>query len=126
MKIQNFLLLGLCALLAGVVFSCASGGGSAAPIGNATGTATGTAAGFGGDVTVTVTMANGIITEVTAKGDAESPTVGGPALTRIPNSIKKYNSTKVDSISGATVTCIAITSAAQQAIDKIVAGEAGE
>lgn len=123
MKIQTLFLAGMCALLLGAILGCASGGGAAAPIGTATGTATGTAPGFGGDIVVTVTMANGFITEVVAKGDAESATVGGPALLRLPNSMKKYNSAQVDSISGATITCVAICAAAQEAIDKIVAGE---
>jgi fumarate reductase flavoprotein subunit len=120
MKNQSLFLAVMCALLLGVVLGCASA--QVAPIGNATGTATATAAGFGGDVTVTITMANGFITDVVAKGDAESSTVGGPALLRLPNSIKKYNTAKVDSISGATITSMAVSAAAQEAIDKIVAG----
>jgi fumarate reductase flavoprotein subunit len=113
----------LAALVAVMCFSCASsGGGGAAPIGNATGSASGTAPGFGGDITVTVTMADGFITDVQVVGDAETPTIGGVALTRAPGIIKKYNSAQIDTISGATVTSGGISAAAQAAIDKIVAG----
>jgi fumarate reductase flavoprotein subunit len=119
MKTRTVLvLLALALVLAG----CATGGGSAAPIGNATGTAEATAAGFGGDVTVAVTMADGFITDVKVTGDRETPTVGGVALTRAPGIIKKNNSAAIDTISGATVTTSAISTAAQAAIDKIVSG----
>jgi len=122
MKMRTLFFVGMCALLAGVVLCCASSGGSGSPIGNATGTASATSAGFGGDVSVTVTMANGFITEVVAKGDAESSTVGGPALLKLPNLIKKYNTAQVDAIAGATITSMAVKAATQEAIDKIVAG----
>ena len=92
------------------------------PIGNATGSATASAPGFGGDVTVTITMADGYITDAVCTGDGESPTIGGPALLRAPNMLKKYNSAQLDTISGATITTLAISEAAQTAINKIVAG----
>ena len=122
MKLRTSLfLLGLCILLAGVFFACASA--PAVPIGNATGTATEAAPGFHGDVIVTITIANGIITDVVIKGDGESPTIGGPAMLKATNAIKKYNSADIDIISGATITTMAVKQAAQAAINKIVAGQ---
>jgi fumarate reductase flavoprotein subunit len=110
-------------ILALVLAGCASTGGSAAaPIGNASGTASATTAGFGGDIIVTITMEGGYITDVQIAGDSETPTVGGVALTRAPGIIKKNNSGVLDAISGATITSGAISTAAQEAIDKIVAG----
>jgi fumarate reductase flavoprotein subunit len=125
MNRKTLLISGILAalLLAGLI-GCAStgGGGSAAPIGNATGSASGTAAGFGGDITVTVTMADGFITEVKIDGPSETPTVGGIAITRAPGIIKKNNSAQFDAVSGASVTSTGISAAAQAAIDKIKAG----
>ena len=119
MKIRtSFYLVGVL-LLAGIIFACASSGGKVAPIGNASGTATGSAFGFGGDVTVTITMENGYIVDVVCKGDGESPTIGGLALMRTPDSIKKANSADIDTITGATITTIAVKEAAQKAIDEI-------
>ena len=112
-------------LLAGLSACASGGGGGGAPIGNATGTASATAPGFGGDVTVTLTLANGIITEVTVAGDAETPTVGGVAITKAPGLIKKYNSADIDAISGATITSSAIKAAGQAAIQKVVVGFSG-
>jgi len=121
MKLRTLLfLVGLSILLTGVFFACASSG--PAPIGKATGTATGTAAGFEGDVTVTLTMVNGFITDAVVKGDQESPTIGGPAILRAPAIIKKNNAAPVDVIASASITSAAIREATQAAIDKIVAG----
>ena len=115
----SLVLLAIIALLALAVFACASG--PVTPIGNATGTATGTAQGNGGEVTVTITMEDGFITGVVAKGDGESPTIGGPVLVRAPSLIKRYNSAQFDAVSGATITSMAVAQAAQSAIDQIVA-----
>jgi fumarate reductase flavoprotein subunit len=110
-------------VLAGFAGCASTGGGSAAaPIGNATGTASAVAAGFGGDITVTITMADGYITDVQIDGDSETPTVGGVAIARAPGIIKKNNSGVMDAISGATVTTGGISAAAQEAINKITAG----
>jgi fumarate reductase flavoprotein subunit len=116
----SIVILGILAL---VLAGCASTGGAvaSAPANNASGTASATAAGFGGDITVTITMADGRITDVQVTGDGETPTVGGVALTRAPRVIKKNNSGQFDAISGATITSNAISAAAQEAIDKITA-----
>ena len=123
MKLRTVLfLIGISVLVAGIFFACASSTPAVVPIGNATGTATGTAAGFGGEITVTVTLVDGIITDVVVTGDGESPTIGGPAILRAPNLIKRYNSAQFDAVSGATITCMAVSEATQAAIDKIVSG----
>ena len=111
------------AFLTVVLFFAACASAPVAPIGNATGNATASAQGFGGEVTVTVTMADGFITDVICKGDGESPTIGGPALLKAPNMIKKYNSAQLDTISGATITTMAISEACQAAINQITAGK---
>jgi fumarate reductase flavoprotein subunit len=106
------------AALLAVLAGCASTP-QAVPIGNATGSAEATAPGFGGDITVSITMADGFITDVKIVGDMETPTIGGLAITRAPGIIKRNNSAAIDSISGASVTTSAISAAAQAAIDKI-------
>jgi fumarate reductase flavoprotein subunit len=68
-------------------------------------------------------MAGGYITDVTINAPAETPTVGGIAVARAPGIIIKNNSADIDALSGATVTTQAISTAAQAAIDKILAGE---
>lgn len=75
-----------------------------------------TAQGFAGEVSVTVTLKEGKVTKVEAKGEKETPALGGVALTEIPTKIVEANSADVESISGATVTSEAIKSAAAQAI----------
>jgi fumarate reductase flavoprotein subunit len=113
----------LALVLAGFTGCASTGGGSAAaPLGNATGTASAVAPGFGGDITVTITMDHGYITDVQVIGDSETPTVGGVAVTRAPGIIKTNNSGVLDAISGATITSGGISAAAQEAIDKIIAG----
>jgi fumarate reductase flavoprotein subunit len=122
---KSIIVFGILALVLAGVAGCASTGGSTAavpPIGNATGTASATAFGFVGDITVTITMVDGYITEVEVIGNDETPSVGSVAVARAPGLIKKNNSGVLDAISGATITSSAISTAAQEAIDKIAAG----
>jgi fumarate reductase flavoprotein subunit len=116
---------GILALVLAGLIGCAStggGGSSVAPIGNATGTASATALGFVGDITVTITMANGYITDVQILDNGETPSVGSVAVARAPKLIKENNSGELEAISGATITTAGISTAAQEAINKIVAG----
>ena len=122
MKVGKLIFGILAILLVFSLIACASAP-AIAPIGDATGTATASAPGYGGEVTVTVTMVNGFITEVVAIGPDESPTIGGAAIMRAPPRIIRFNTTDIDIVSGASITTMAITEAAQKAIDMIVAGE---
>ena len=78
--------------------------------------ATGTAKGFGGDVTVTVTVTDGVITEVVAEGPNETEGIGSKAIEALPAQIVESNSLNLDVISGATFTSNAILEAAAAAI----------
>ena len=111
--------LAIAVLLVSGLIACASTPGPA-PIGNASGTATGTAMGFGGDVDVTITMANGFITGVEITGAGETPAFANTVFNRAPGLIKENNSPQFDAISGATVTSNAVREAAQMAVDMIV------
>ena len=79
----------------------------------------GIAKGFGGEVTVVVTVEDGKITAVTAKGDNETPGIGTKALEELPAMIVAANSTDVDAIANATVTSTAIKNAVNNALDPV-------
>lgn len=114
-------------LLAGALVSCGTTGSSTAPAapvaGGVSGTGTGTAQGYGGEVSVTITMAEGVITDVVVVGDGETPTVGGLVIASAPDSIREFGA-DIDATSGATVTTMAVREAAGLAIEQINAAAA--
>lgn len=77
-----------------------------------------TAKGFGGDVTVTLTLTDGVLTDVAAEGPDETPDVGGRALSLMPESMVAAGTVEVDCVSGATVTSDAILAAARDALSQ--------
>ena len=120
MKTRNLIVvLAIAALLIAGLAACATG---PARIGNATGTATGNAMGFGGNVYVTITLDNGLITNVEISAPHDTVMFVTPVVNRAPGMMKQNNSAQFDAISGATVTSVAVSQAAQMAIDMIVAG----
>ena len=82
-----------------------------------TGSYTATADGFGGPVEVTVEIgSNGGITDLTIKGDKETPEVGGAAIPALKQAILTNQSAEVDSVSGATFTSDAVKTATAAAL----------
>ncbi len=79
-------------------------------------TATGTAKGFGGDVTVELTLTDGVITAAVATGADETPGVGTPALEQLPAAMVAGNTVNVDVVGGATFTSNAVIEAAKAAL----------
>ena len=79
-------------------------------------TGIGTAKGFGGDVTVTVTLENGVIVAMTAEGANETPGIGTPALDSIPAAMVAGNTVNVDTMTGATWTSNGVIEAAKAAL----------
>ena len=77
---------------------------------------TGTAKGFGGEVTVTLTIENGVITAAKAEGADETPGVGTPALEQLPTAMVAGNTVNVDVVSGATFTSNGVIEAAKAAL----------
>ena len=75
------------------------------------------ARGFGGDCTVTLTVSDNEITDVIIDGSSETENIGSFAVTLLQKSILENQTTKVDAISGATVTSNAILNAANQALN---------
>ncbi|MBQ8202014.1 MAG: flavocytochrome c [Clostridia bacterium] len=79
-------------------------------------TGTGTVKGFGGDVTVTLTLTDGVITDAKAEGASETVGVGSPALEQLPAAMVAGNTVNVDALSGATITSTAVLEAAKAAL----------
>ena len=77
---------------------------------------TGTAKGFGGDVSVTLTLTDSVITGCTAEGKDETEGVGSQAIAKMPGAIAESGSIAVDGVSGATITSTAIKEAAAAAL----------
>ena len=82
------------------------------------GTYTATAAGFGGDVTVTLTIAGEKITAAEVDGSSETDGIGSVAVEKLPGAIVEQQSADVEAISGATFTSKAIRLAAQACLDE--------
>lgn len=80
---------------------------------------TGKAKGFGGELTVTVTTQDGVITGVTVDSHKETNGIGTKAIDELPSAIVANNSTDVDAIAGATVTSNAIIAAVKNALDPV-------
>lgn len=72
--------------------------------------------GIHGDVTVTLSVKDGKIADLTAEGPFESPEIGAYALELLPPKIVEANSVDVDVLAGATVTSTAIIKATAMAM----------
>lgn len=80
------------------------------------GTYTGTASGFNGDVTVSVAVTGGAITDIEVISQQETPAYWNNALAIIPNIIEANQTEGVDVISGATMSSTAIKNAVANAL----------
>ena len=104
-------------LLAGAMFLTACGGSasSTSAAGGVSGSFTGTAKGMG-EVSVTLTLKDNVITDCTAKGDEETPGIGSVVIEQFPGEVVEGNTINLDSISGATITSNAFVEAAKAAL----------
>ena len=104
-------------LLAGAMFLTACGGSasSTSAAGGVSGSFTGTAKGMG-EVSVTLTLTDSVITDCTAKGDEETPGIGSVVIEQFPGEVVEGNTINLDSISGATITSNAFVEAAKAAL----------
>jgi len=123
MKIgKKIIAVGAALVATAMIVAC--GTAEKAPASTASGTATGTAIGYnGGQVSVAITMENGMITSVEVDHESETASFWGIAIA-IVDDIKRFNDWDVDTISGATGSSTAIRSAAQSAIEQIKAASA--
>lgn len=78
-------------------------------------TATAEDVGFGGTVSVTLTVQNGVIIDAQVTGDSETEGIGSRAVESMPAAFVEAGSTDVDVVAGATVTSNAIIRAAESA-----------
>ena len=97
-------------------YGCGAKSASASSDAGVSGDFIGTAKGFGGDVSVTLTLTDGVITGCTAEGKDETQGVGSEAIAKMPGEIAESGSIAVDGVSGATVTSTAIKEAAAAAL----------
>lgn len=82
-------------------------------------TASAVAEGFGGEITVTIKVENGVIADCLVEGPDETEGVGSNAVEQLPAIIVEANSVDVDGISGCTFSSNAILEAAQLAYDAL-------
>ena len=80
-------------------------------------TGTGTAKGYGGEISVTLTVEDGVITDAKAEGKEETDTVGGAALGKLTEAMIEGNTIAVDTIAGATITSKGVLEAAAAALE---------
>ena len=104
-------------LLAGAMFLTACGGSasSTSAAGGVSGSFTGTAKGMG-EMSVTLTLTDNVITDCTAKGDEETSGIGSVVIEQFPGEVVEGNTINLDSISGATITSNAFVEAAKAAL----------
>ena len=104
-------------LLAGAMFLTACGGSasSTSAASGVSGSFTGTAKGMG-EVSVTLTLTDSVITDCTAKGDEETSGIGSVVIEQFPGEVVEGNTINLDSISGATITSNAFVEAAKAAL----------
>ena len=114
--------LALAAVMAFGLTACGGGGSSstAAPAssgeaGGVSGEFTGTATGMG-EVTVTVTLTDGVITACKVVGDSETEGIGSVVVESAPDEIVSGNKGAIDVVSGATITSDAINEALAAAL----------
>ena len=81
-------------------------------------TGTGTGDGFGGKdaISVTITLKDGVITQVSAQGPRETQGIGSVAVERMPEAMVRGNTITVDGVSGATFSSTGILKAAEAAL----------
>ena len=79
-------------------------------------TYTANANGFGGVVSVSLTIEEGIIVDAQVTGDAETDGIGAKAVQEMPAQILAAQTWEVEGVSGATVSSTAIRQAAQDCL----------
>ncbi|MDD3252082.1 MAG: FMN-binding protein [Lachnospiraceae bacterium] len=79
-------------------------------------TLTGSAEGFGGEVTVTLTSADGKITDCKISGDKETADIGIKAFAELEKQVVAAGGPEIDGVSGATVTSNAVKKAVASAM----------
>ena len=124
---------GLTACGGGSSSSTAASAGSGDAAGGVSGEFTGTATGMG-EVSVTITLTDGVITGCEIVGDSETEGIGSVIVENAPEEIVSGNKGAIDVVSGATITsnainealAAALTAAGLDAADFTGSGDAAE
>ncbi len=117
MKIASrFVVYLACAAMASLVVSCAGPAASQWK----DGVYPGKAEGVHGDIELSVTVEKGKISKVEVTKQNEAVGVSDVAFQRVPQEIIEKQSTKVDAVSGASLSSKAIMAAAEDALSKAV------
>lgn len=82
------------------------------------GTYTASEKGYGGDVSVTLTVSAGTISEVSIEGADETKDIGQAAIPDLIEQIKTAQSFEIDGVSGATMTSNAVKNAVETAMSE--------
>ena len=107
--------LALAAVMAFGLTACGGKASSTAASGGVSGEFTGTAQGMG-DVTVTVTLTDGAITDCVITGDGETEGIGSVVIENAPEEIVSGNKGAIDVVAGATITSNAVNEALAAAL----------
>lgn len=84
----------------------------------APGTYTGSAMGRAGEITVEVSVKNDCITRATLVSNGDTAVISERAAEKILGDIVEYQTLEVDTVSGASLTSMAVISAAEQALEQ--------
>ena len=106
---------GLTACGGGSSSSTAASAGSGDAAGGVSGEFTGTATGMG-EVSVTITLTDGVITGCEIVGDSETEGIGSVIVENAPEEIVSGNKGSIDVVSGATITSNAVNEALAAAL----------
>ena len=79
-------------------------------------TLTGEGQGFGGTITASLTMENGVVTACTLTGASETPAIGGAALDTLAAQVVAAGGAGIDGVSGATLTSNGVKAAVENAL----------
>ena len=80
-------------------------------------TLTGRGQGFGGVITATLTVEDGVITAASFDGPGETAEIGGAALEQLAEQVVAVNGAEIDGVSGATYTSDGCRAAVRNALD---------
>lgn len=80
--------------------------------------------GFAGEVSVTVVVTDGVLSDVSIIGESETPEYGGKAIETLTNAMKEAKSVEVDAVTGSTATSNAVLMAAKEAFNEAVGSNA--
>ena len=114
MKNSKKLILTFFLVFALILTGCGNSTGEEKKAGN--GSFEGTGTGFGGEIKATVVLKENKIDSIKVDGPEETAAIGGAAIPKIVDAIVKSQSTKIDTITGATATTNGVIEAVNAAL----------